>query len=176
MDTFRSGNLVFRKPLYEDVEQLCRLKNNKEASKLLGGTAKEYSAQDIYNWIDFHNSRNDERLFVIYDENVDKLIGHVGLYKIDEIAKKAEFGILIADDDSRGKGYGTMCTNAMVEYAFNCLGLHKVFAEVISENIPSKKMFLKCGFELDGILRDDNYKNGRFYDVLVLSIIASDRS
>lgn len=176
MEILKSGNLVFRKPMYDDIERLCELKNNKDASALLGGPPKQYSHLDIWEWMDFHNGRHDERLFVIYDESAEKLIGHVGLYKIDMMSRKAEFGILIADNDSRGKGYGTICTNVMVDYAFRRLGLHKVYAEVISENIPSKMMFLKCGFSLDGILRDDNYKNGRFYDVLILSILASDRS
>jgi diamine N-acetyltransferase len=104
-----------------------------------------------------------------------KLIGHVGLYKIDNVAKKTEFGILIADDNSRGKGYGTKSTNLMVDYAFDILGMHKVTAEVLSENIASVTMFKKCGFSIDGCLRDDVYKNNRYYDVLSMSILAEER-
>ena len=90
------------------------------------------------------------------------------------MAKKTEFGILLADDDSRGKGYGTKLTNTMVEYAFNKLGMHKVTAEVLCENAASIAMFKKCGFSIDGCLRDDVFKNDRYYDVISMSIIESE--
>lgn len=167
----KCDNLLFRRPTLDDVEEICVLKNNKKAAFLLGGIYREYSSEDIVNWINFHNANEDEVLLVVEDTSVEKLIGHVGLYKIDRTAKKTEFGILIADDNSRGKGYGTKCTLTMVNYAFKVLGMHKVTAEVLSENIASLAMFKKCGFLVDGCLRDDVYKNNRYYDVLCMSIL-----
>jgi len=164
-------NLLFRQPTMEDVEIIRDLKNNEKAAFLLGGVHHKYTSDDIVNWINYHNNNAEEVLLVVEDTNLGKLIGHVGLYKIDNVAKKTEFGILIADDDSRGKGYGTKATSLMVEFAFRELGMHKVTAEVLSENAPSIAMFKKCGFIVDGRLRDDIYKNNRYYDVLCMSII-----
>lgn len=169
------GNLILRRPTIDDAKALCVLKNNEEAAYLLGGIFHYYSYEDIENWIVFHNNHPDEVLLVIEDSNRGKLLGHVGLYKIDKIAKKTEVGILIADDESRGKGYGSKITNVIVDYAFNTLGLHKVTAEVIKENVPSVAMFKKCGFSIDGCLRDDIYKNDRYYDVLSMSILDNER-
>ena len=164
-------NLLFRRPESRDVEEIRVLKNNKKAALLLGGIHRIYTSEDIEKWILFHNSNSDEVLFVIEDRDAGKLIGHVGLYKIDRIAKKTEIGILIADDDSRGKGFGTKTTMLMIDYAFDKLGMHKVTAEVLSENLPSIAMFKKCGFSVDGCLRDDIFKNERYYDVLSMSIL-----
>ena len=175
METLKKRDLIFRKPTLNDVDELFRLKNNEKAAYLLGGIFSDYTYEDIRNWIDFHNNNGKETLFVIYDNSMGKLIGHVGLYKIDTVAKKAEDGILIADDNSRGKGYGTLCTSVMVAYAFDTLNLHKVTAEVLSENIASASMFKKCGFKVDGLLRDDCFKNGRYYDVLVMSVLDTER-
>lgn len=163
-------NLFFRRPKLEDTEELLKLKNNAKAAFLLGGIHHEYTSEYIKRWIEFHNSNPEELLLVVEDMIFRKLIGHVGLYKIDKIARKTEFGILIADDDSRGKGYGTKATKLMVDYAFKTLGMHKVTAEVISENAPSIAMFKKCGFKVDGCLRDDVFKNSRYYDILCMSI------
>lgn len=171
---FCRDNLSFRHPALDDAEEICILKNNEKAALLLAGCHGYYSLEDIIKWIDFHNNNPEEVLFVIEDKSAGKLIGHVGLYKIDGIAKKAEYGILIADDNSRGKGYGTMCTKMMVDYAFHELGMHKVTAEVLSENAPSVAMFKKCGFSIDGCLRDDVFKNGRYYDVLSMSILSEE--
>lgn len=170
----RVDNLYFRLPTLDDVEAICRLKNNEKAAYLLGGTYRPYSQDDIVNWINFHNNNDSEVLLVIEDTAAAKLIGHVGLYKIDKVAKKTEYGILISDDDSRGKGYGSKATKLMVDYAFHTLGMHKVTAEVLSENLPSISMFKKCGFSVDGCLRDDVYKNDKYYDVLCMSILNED--
>lgn len=164
-------NLLFRRPDNNDVEELRVLKNNEKAARLLGGIHHTYTSEDIIDWINFHNSNPEEVLLVIEDRTERKLIGHIGLYKIDYVTKKTEIGILIADDDSRGKGYGTKSTKLMVAYAFDKLGMHKVTAEVLSENAPSIAMFKKCGFSVDGCLRDDVYKNERYYDVLNMSIL-----
>lgn len=169
-------NLFFRRPLLEDAEVIQRLKNNEKAALLLGGVHHSYTLDDIVNWINFHNNNPDELLLVLEDKSVGKLIGHVGLYKIDRVAKKTEYGILLADDDSRGKGYGTKCTRTLVNYAFDELRMHKVTAEVLSENLASVAMFKKCGFSVDGCLRDDVYKNGRYYDVLSMSILCEERN
>lgn len=171
----KHNNLIYRRPSLEDVEELVILKNNKNASRLLGGNTPFYTKDSLIKWVEYHNSNKEEVLLVVYDESVGKLIGHVGLYKIDEVAKKAEYGILLADDNSRGKGYGSISTKIMVDYAFDVLKLHKVYAEIITENKASEAMFKKCGFCIDGILREDIFKNGRYYDVLVMSILESER-
>lgn len=164
-------NLYFRRPTLDDADRIRDLKNNEKAALLLGGIPRTYTSKDIVNWINFHNNNSEEVLLVVEDKTTGKLIGHVGLYKIDRIAKKTEYGILLADDDFRGKGYGTKATKLMVDYAFHILGMHKVTAEVLIENAPSVAMFKKCGFSEDGCLRDDVFKNGRYYDVLAMSIL-----
>ena len=121
-------NLFFRRPKMADVKVIRELKNNEKAALLLGGIFHPYTNEDIECWINFHNNNQEEVLLVVEDKTIGKLIGHVGLYKIDRIAKKTEFGILLSDDESRGKGYGTKATKLMVDYAFHTLGLHKVTA------------------------------------------------
>ncbi len=169
-----NGNLLFRLPTIDDVERLTFLKNNKTAARLLGGNTPTYSIEDISRWVNAHNSKQDELLLVVVDTLRNEIIGHVGLYDIDSVSGKTEYGILLADDESRGKGYGTKCTMTLLDYAFNTLKLHKVTAEVLAENKASEAMFKKCGFLIDGILRDDVFKNDRYYNVLAMSILSTD--
>ena len=163
------NRLLLRRPEASDKEQLFTLKNNKNASKLLGGYTPEYSLQDIVSWINFHRDARNEILFVIHDQFSNKLIGHVGLYNIDHISKKAEFGILIADDDSRGKGYGSLCLEQMIELAFNKLDLNKITLSYLKDNIPADTLYKKYGFEVEGVLKNDIFKNGQYYDVVLMA-------
>lgn len=166
---FQVDNLLFRKPCLNDVKDLQVIKNDDEAALLLGGVHKHYTEEDIENWIDFHNTRDDEVVFVIVDTETNHVIGHVGIYKIDKRIRRAEYGILIGTKYARGKGWGTKITNFMSEYGFNQLGLHKIKALVLKENLPSYYMFKKCGYVDEGVLVDENFKNGRYYDVVMMA-------
>ena len=53
-------------------------------------------------------------------------IGTTGLNYIDYDNRTAEFGIMIGDKGSWDKGYGTEVTRLMLDYGFNCLGLHNI--------------------------------------------------
>lgn len=171
----KCDNLLFRLPTQDDVERLVELKNNKVAARLLGGNTPTYTNDGISKWVDAHNANQEEVLLVVVDTDRNVVIGHVGLYDIDCIAGKTEYGILLADDESRGKGYGKKCTKTMVDFAFNSLKLHKVTAEVLEENKASEAMFKKCGFFVDGVLRDHVFKNDQYYNVLAMSILCSDK-
>ena len=35
-------------------------------------------------------------------------------------------------------------------------------------------MFMKCGFNIDGVQRQAIYKNEKFYDLIILSILRKD--
>jgi RimJ/RimL family protein N-acetyltransferase len=165
----RVENLLFRKPCLDDVNDLLAVKNDNEAAMLLGGVHHQYTEEDITNWINFHNSQEDEAVFVVVDTDTGHVIGHAGIYKIDKRIRRAEYGILIGAKNSRGKGYGTKITNTISEYGFSVLGLHKIKALVLKENLPSYYMFKKCGYVEEGVLVDENYKNDRYYDVVILS-------
>lgn len=167
----KQGNLFFRKPCLDDVCDLLAVKNDTEAALLLGGVYHQYTEQDIVNWINFHNSQADEVLFVVIDTDTGKVIGHAGLYKIDSRIRRAEYGILIGSKSSRGRGYGTRITSVITNYGFTSLGLHKIKALVLKENYPSLNMLRKCGYVEEGVLVDENYKNDRYYDVIIMSII-----
>lgn len=162
-------NLSFRKPCLNDVDDLMMVKNDSESALLLGGVHHHYTKEDIINWINFHNSQEDEAVFVIVDTDTGHVIGHAGIYKIDKRIRRAEYGILLGIKSARGKGWGTKITKAISDYGFNKLGLHKIKALVIKENLPSYHMFKKCGYVDEGILVDENFKNGRYYDVVIMS-------
>lgn len=162
--------LSLRKPTYADVQDLIEIKNNKESAMLLGGSiSKPYTEDSIKEWIDFHNNRDDEALFVICDKG--KTIGHIGLYKINKQSRNAEIGILIGSPNLHGKGYGTQSTMALTKFGFKELGLHRITALVLEENTGSCKMFEKCGYKQEGLLIDKTFKNERFYNVVILSAI-----
>ena len=67
------------------------------------------------------------------------------------------------------KGYGTDALKTIVHYAFNEMRLNCIYADVLEYNVPSQKLFEKCSFSKDGVLRSRIYKNGGYQNIISYS-------
>jgi RimJ/RimL family protein N-acetyltransferase len=93
-------------------------------------------------------------------------IGNIGLHKIDYIHRHAEIGIIIGEKEFWKRGFATKSVNAIADYAFNTLNLHKLYAIVMKENTGSMKAFENAGFDKEGLIRDHFFKHGIYHDVV----------
>ncbi|WP_234394483.1 GNAT family N-acetyltransferase [Thermococcus piezophilus] len=69
--------------------------------------------------------------------------------------------------EERSKGYGSETVRLLCEYAFRHRNLHKVWAKVHADNVPSIRVLEKNGFVLAGRLRDHVWNDGRYVDELI---------
>lgn len=164
--------IILRKPEHQDTADLLEVKNNKTAAALLGGyRERDYTEEDIHKWIDFHNNNTDEIIYVIYDIAMDRVVGHVGFYNIDRRIRKAEFAILIGNDACRGRGYGSLCLNYFIEMGFDNLNLNRIELTLLKENNTAMKLYERFGFVVEGIQKQAQFKNGRYYDVVLMALL-----
>ena len=63
-----------------------------------------------------------------------------------------------------GKGYATEAIEAIINYAFDTLELHRIYADYYNTNIASEKVFSKLGFKIEGVYKDHFWLNDRFVD------------
>ncbi len=54
---------------------------------------------------------------------------------------------------------------------FNERNIHRIQANVLVSNVASLKMHEKCGYKLEGTLREAVYKNGKYQDQYVLALV-----
>ena len=95
-------------------------------------------------------------------------IGCTYIRDIDYGNRKAEYGVFLGEDDVRGNGIGKEILNLTVDYAFNELKLHRIYARVRTDNEPSLFSFLHCGFEKEALLREAVLCDGEYVDVVIL--------
>lgn len=129
------------------------------------------SVEDEYERL--KKSRNDI-VFAIVDKKTDTMIGVTGLYDISWIPRAAEFRIAIGEKSFWGKGYGTEATKLIVEYAFDKLNLNQVHLGVNAEDERANKCYKNAGFLFEGTKRESVYRNGRYYDLNLYSILRSE--
>lgn len=165
------NKICLRKANLNDIDVLYEIKNDKNAASLLGGFSNGYSKLDIENWIVFHNNNKNEVLYLIETVEDPKVIGHVGLYDIDFRVRKAEFAILIAGENNQGKGYGSLSTKFMIDYAFDELNLKRLTLSLLSDNKRAFSLYQKYGFVQEGLLINDQFKNGKYHDVILMALM-----
>lgn len=75
-------------------------------------------------------------------------IGSVYLRDIDRKEKTAEYGVFIGERSALGKGYGTQTARLTLNYAFERLGLERVFLRFLENNPRARRSYEKAGFRM----------------------------
>lgn len=115
--------------------------------------------------------RKGKAVQYIIDTVEDGRVGSVFLRDIDEVHKKAEYGIFIGEEAAQGKGYGSKAAKMLVQHGFDVLGLHKIMLRVFAFNKKAIKSYENAGFKQEGYLKDEVCIDGKFYDIILMGII-----
>ena len=103
----------------------------------------------------------------------DVCIGTVGFQHIDLRNRKAEWGRwIIGDRENAPRGTGKEVEFLMLEYAFEHLGINKLFCEVLKTNEKVVSLHKRFGFVEEGLLKEHIFKQGAFVDVILLALYA----
>ena len=73
------------------------------------------------------------------------------------------------------QGLMTDAVKAVVSFSFEELGLHRIEAACVPENIPSRDLLRKIGFKEEGYARKYLRINGRWQDHLLFAWLSTDR-
>ncbi len=85
--------------------------------------------------------------------------------------RRASFGILIGDKAAWGKGYGSEATRLMLRHAFETLNLNRVWLHVYEYNQRGIRAYEKVGFRREGVLRQDTFRDGRYWDTIAMAVL-----
>lgn len=166
----KGNSIILRNIKETDLEFLREMINDLAIKKMtVGETKQEVTIEEQKKWFENLKYEKNRQRFVIDLEG--KPIGVINLDNIDEKNKSASISIKIGKQNLKNKGYGTQALNLILEYAFERLDLQRIYANVLEYNNPSQKLFIKCGFQIDGIQRKAILKNENFYNLIMFSIL-----
>ena len=170
------GTLITLTPLTEKhMPQCWRWINDKNVTKFLGNTFPETYRKEM-KWFREMKKKKDEKMFAIHDKETGKYIGNLGLHQISKKDRKARIGIMIGDKEYWNQGYGTDALRTTLRYCFKRLNLNKVGLDVRTEHRAAQKCYKKVGFKPIGTSKDEYFKEGKFYDTILMEIFARDFS
>jgi len=167
--------IILRRLLEEDWETWYRWICDPQVTAYMNpGLGVPSSALEVKEAIRRYAQSSQDRISFTVTTQEGHPLGVAQFIHLDLWARKAEFAILVGEAEYRGKGYGEEITRLMLQFAFNRLNLHKVWLTVDEDNVPGIRCYEKVGFRHDGILRDEIYKNGRYVNRLIMSILAEE--
>ena len=102
-------------------------------------------------------------------------LGEAVVNDLDPENESAGYRIALAGPEVFGQGYGTEATRLVVDHVFAATGLHRLALEVYDMNPRARRVYEKCGFRVEGRLRDALLWDGERHDVLVMAVLRTDR-
>ena len=168
------GKIVtLRQMTMDDMQMICDMFNDPELENLVVGWAFPLSFEQQKQW--YERNINDQRNFrFVIDTPEDGAVGIATLTDIDWKNRRATHGIKLANKERRTKGLGTDTVMALMRYAFDELGLHRLDGSWFDFNTPSRGLYTKCGWKEEGVIRECVYKRGEWRDLTIVGILESD--
>ena len=153
----------------EDLPFLQRLVNDPRVRETLGSVLP-YTEVGQREWYDSLGSRELPFLVCVDGEPV----GYVELEDYFPAWSNAEV-VGYLDPEHWGNGYATAAAELLVGYAFDTLGLDRLYAHAQASNSASRAVLERVGFHEEGRLREHAYVRGERVDVLVYGLLADER-
>ena len=156
----------------EDIVPAQNYINNPEVKRLLNpGIPFPTTLADEEKWIESLSATKDVYSFAIETLEDNKYIGGCGINSIDWKNSVAVVGIFIGDKQYWGKGYGTDSMKTLIKFIFEQMNVNKIRLNVFSFNERAIKSYKKCGFKIEGTLRQELYRDGKYYDDILMGIL-----
>jgi len=171
--TLKGKNIYLRALEPEDLEFVYAIEND-EAIWEVSNTQTPYSKFLIRQYLE--NAHQDiyeakQLRLAICKNDSDTAIGLIDLFDFDPRNKRAGIGIVIQNQQERNQGFGKEALQLLIEFSFNQLQVHQLFANIGVDNESSLNLFATFGFQRIGIKKDWNYSNNSFQDEAVFQLL-----
>jgi RimJ/RimL family protein N-acetyltransferase len=164
---------IYLRPLETvDLDRTLEWHNSAELYENLCGVFWPVSGHTEAEWIQRVSARSANSItLAICLTKSGEHIGNLYLRDIDWISRHGELHLFIGDAINRGKGQGTQAIRLLLDHAFLTLGLQRIFLQVLADNERAIRVYEKCGFVTEGVLRKHAFKQGAFKDVILMGCI-----
>jgi RimJ/RimL family protein N-acetyltransferase len=157
----------------EHLEGTWTALQNAESMRLTG-THTAFTRAQIQEWLAGLATMDGRADWAIILEQDGTHIGEVVLNDYDPDNRSIGFRIALNADSRFGHGYGTEVTRAVVAHAFDVIGVHRIGLEVYAFNPRAQRVYEKCGFRVEGRMRDALLWNGEWIDAVVMGMLSTD--
>jgi ribosomal-protein-alanine N-acetyltransferase len=112
--------------------------------------------------------------FFVFCAEDDVLLGGLTLSNLRRgVVQACSLGYWMGENYAR-HGHMTAAVRAVIPFVFQTLGLHRLEAACVPENVPSQALLRKIGFREEGLARSYLQIDGRWRDHVLFALLQSD--
>ena len=173
--TLQAERLILRPFTAADTDAIVQLVGDREIAANTLSIPHPYDRSVAEKWLATHDdayTRGESVVFAVTGREAGDLLGCVGLV-IARDHRRAELGYWVGMP-FWGRGYCTEAAQAVTRYAFDTLGLYRVFAHHLTRNPASGRVMQKLGMRHEGTLRGHVLKWGVHEDLELYGLLKDD--
>jgi RimJ/RimL family protein N-acetyltransferase len=172
-----TARLVLRPFRDSDVEPLHDIRSRPEVLRhLYWPPATPEGTRDVVRQRRTMNrlaAEGDALVLAVDLRETGRMIGEVDLTWTSAAHRHGEIGVILHPEAQR-HGYATEAASALLDLAFDRLGLHRVTASTNAGNAASARTLRRLGMRQEGHLRQCVSFGGEWHDELLFAILADE--
>lgn len=161
------------KPLERQHIHLLRKARNDWNVRQHFGNAKMINEIAQEAWFEAMSKDWTKQCFVIEKEG--EFVGSVWFDEWDITNRSCRAGIFVIPKFQR-RGIGTKAFGQFIEYLTNELNTHRIWLLVLTNNSKAVSLYKKLGFKEEGTQREAVYRNGKYSNYLMMSILSAEKN
>lgn len=165
----KGQHVILRAIEPKDLPYMLEMINDPDMERMVIGWSFPTTAKQQEDW--YNRVIGDQRNLRFAIEFEGQFVGISTLVQIDWKSRKADHGIKLCNHAPKGKGIGTDAVYATMKYAFEELQLNRLWGSILDYNIPSQKLYEKCGWVKEGCYRQSVFKNNEYHDEWPMAIL-----
>lgn len=166
MTYLKNERIQLRAIEMSDAETLHRWEND-TSSWASSMTIQPLSSELIRSYItDSAHSiiTKGELMLIIIERSSGSPVGYLQLLGYDALSRRTGLGLYLSPEH-RGRGYATEALGLVKSYAFDCLGLRMLYADILASNEACWRIFERLGYQHTATLPEWHYAEGKWHDL-----------
>lgn len=172
-----SDEITLRKIIPSDIDSLFEIYSNEKLylhSPVMLKKNKETVANMIGHFERDFNKKKTIFLGITQNANPDCIVGIAEMFDYDSNVSSITIGYRL-NDRFWGKGIATKTVKAMTDYLIKDIGINRIQAFVMPENVKSLNVLKRNNYVEEGVIRQGyNWKGHGVVDLTLFSMLKSE--
>ncbi len=173
MEIMETKNFIIRESEFKDYEFFYKCESDPEITRFLSFDS-DRTYEDVVKEC-FHNiSVPTRRDYTVVDRETGEPAGRIYVSRIDESSDSMDVTKYYIDKKYWGRGAGREILKEFLEYCFTFLHMERVTLDYFAGNKKAAALYAGMGFSGEGVARHGTRKDGKYYDLHLMSILRSE--
>lgn len=167
-------NFLIRETEFGDYEYFAMWETDPDVTRYLTFD-EDRTYEDVVTEALYNRFSREKMDFTIVDRDRNVPVGRIYISRIDRHCDSLDITkFYIGDKDLWGKGIGREIMNELLEYCFTFLHMERVTLDYYTGNTRASGLYESLGFKKEGVARNATKKDGKYYDLHLMSLIRAD--